>query len=96
MQRRYPIARSDTRAVAPLGPCDPAASTGRADLLGPGDPARERRLEWAKLLKRVFALDVLVCARCTGPMGETAQAAVRARRDVADREPSRLESASPG
>jgi hypothetical protein len=53
--------------VPPLRPGDPAASTG-ADLLGPGDPARERRLDWAKLLKRVFVLDVLVCARCTGPM----------------------------
>jgi hypothetical protein len=37
-------------------------------LSGPGDPARERRLDWAKLLRRAWAFDVLVCARCAGPM----------------------------
>jgi hypothetical protein len=26
-----------------------------------------RRWSWARLLRRVFALDVLVCARCAGP-----------------------------
>ena len=26
------------------------------------------RLDWAALLKRVFAVDVMVCARCDGPM----------------------------
>ena len=26
------------------------------------------RLDWAALLKRVFAIDVMVCARCDGPM----------------------------
>jgi hypothetical protein len=31
-------------------------------LSGPGDPARERRLDWAKLLRRAWAFDVLVCA----------------------------------
>jgi len=35
---------------------------------GPDDPARERRLDWAKLLKRAWAIDVLVCPRCAGPM----------------------------
>ncbi len=35
---------------------------------GPDDAGRARRLEWAKLLKRVFAIDVLRCARCEGPM----------------------------
>lgn len=35
---------------------------------GPDDATRARRLEWAKLLKRVFAIDVLECARCRGPM----------------------------
>jgi hypothetical protein len=35
---------------------------------GPDDAGRARRLEWAKLLKRVFAVDVLRCARCEGPM----------------------------
>jgi len=35
---------------------------------GPSDAGRARRLEWARLLKRAFALDVLSCARCQGPM----------------------------
>jgi hypothetical protein len=26
------------------------------------------RLDWAALLKRVFAVDVMVCSRCDGPM----------------------------
>ena len=44
----------------------PALPAG--DLLGPDDPSRQRRLEWSALMKRAFALDVLVCPRCAGPM----------------------------
>jgi hypothetical protein len=29
---------------------------------------RARRLSWAQLLHRVFASDVLVCPKCSGPM----------------------------
>lgn len=36
--------------------------------LPPDDPARARRLDWAALLKRAFAIDVLVCPACQGPM----------------------------
>jgi len=32
------------------------------------DGARARRLAWAELMKRVFAIDVLECPRCRGPM----------------------------
>jgi len=35
---------------------------------GPNDASRARRLDWAKLLERVFAADVLVCPRCEGAM----------------------------
>ena len=35
---------------------------------GPSDPTRARRLDWATLLRRSFALDVLVCPRCQGLM----------------------------
>ena len=35
---------------------------------GPDDPERARRLEWAKLLKRAFAVDVLTCGGCGGPL----------------------------
>jgi hypothetical protein len=31
-------------------------------------PARARRLAWADLLRRVFAVDVLECPRCGGRM----------------------------
>ena len=34
-----------------------------ADLL----PARQRRLDWAALLRRVFLVDVLRCPKCDGP-----------------------------
>jgi hypothetical protein len=34
----------------------------------PNDPGRPRRLDWAQLLRRAFAIDVLVCPRCQGPM----------------------------
>ena len=38
--------------------------------LGPARAVHPRRtrLPWAELLRRVFALDVLVCSRCGGPM----------------------------
>ena len=29
---------------------------------------KRTRLPWAELLRRVFALDILVCARCAGPL----------------------------
>lgn len=32
------------------------------------DAARARRLAWAEPMKRVFAIDVLECPRCRGPM----------------------------
>ena len=32
------------------------------------DASRARRLAWAELMKRVFAIDVLECPRCRGPM----------------------------
>ena len=40
----------------------------------PGRTERPRRsrLPWAELLRRVFALDVLVCGRCGGPMAVVA------------------------
>ena len=32
------------------------------------EAARARRLAWAELMKRVFAIDVLECPRCRGSM----------------------------
>ena len=34
----------------------------------PPRPARKRYLPWAELLRRVHQIDVLVCARCHGPL----------------------------
>ena len=53
-------APSPSRAV-------PAAR--RSKCLAPGSsltPARRRRLAWADLLRRVFAIDILECSRCHG------------------------------
>ena len=40
----------------------------RADIVGPDEPYRDRRLPWAALMKRTWGLSVLVCPRCAGPM----------------------------
>ena len=49
---------------------NPFAVAPRAadDLVSADDPGRQRRLAWAVLMKRAYALDVLVCPRCQGPM----------------------------
>lgn len=62
-------------ALAPHAAWRPAL--GRAPAPGlvrrarvPGDPAPPQapgRWSWARLLRRVFANDVLVCPRCAGP-----------------------------
>jgi hypothetical protein len=58
----------------PLGEESIGASSGRAGgaqepRSAPEEPAlRPRRLAWAELLRRVFAVDVLECPRCGGRM----------------------------
>ena len=37
-------------------------------MIGPDAPSRLRRTDWARLLKRTFALDVLLCPKCGGGM----------------------------
>ena len=37
-------------------------------LAGPDDAGGERRLPWSGLMRRAYALDVLVCPKCSGPM----------------------------
>jgi hypothetical protein len=71
-----PAASSTPLAVVPKSEAD----SGQADtdslltLLGdqPDEsqllPIRQRRLNWAALLRRVFALDVLQCPECDGRM----------------------------
>jgi hypothetical protein len=48
-------------AIAPETSSAPSAQGGAG-------PPRRRVLPWAELLRRVFALDVLVCGKCGGPM----------------------------
>jgi hypothetical protein len=60
-------------ATGQLLPDRPMLTTGvvpsRIDaLVGPDDPRRGRRLEWSRLLKRAYQLDVLICPSCAGPM----------------------------
>ena len=34
----------------------------------PDDPARQRRLDWATLMRRSFRIDLLLCTTCGAPM----------------------------
>jgi len=57
-----PLARECLRATsAPAGAREPLPAPGRPT-------PRPRRLAWAELLRRVFAVDVLECPRCGGRM----------------------------
>ena len=54
--------RSCVRSVTSCAP-----APGHAQPAGPEPPRESGRLPWATLLRRVFAIEVLVCPRCTGP-----------------------------
>jgi hypothetical protein len=43
------------------------AAPSDAQPAGPEAPRSPGRLPWATLLRRVFAIEVLVCPRCAGP-----------------------------
>jgi len=66
------VPRPRTHQLTYHGVLAPAAAW--RDLVVPGSPARRlstvrtprRRLTWAELLKRVFAIDVLTCPDCGG------------------------------
>jgi hypothetical protein len=62
-----PPAHGPARTTVALHQQDAEYAPG-ADLVGPDDAGRDRRLAWADLMKRVFAADVLVCSRCGGDM----------------------------
>lgn len=62
-----PPVPSSTSTLARSTATQPAARTGEA-LRSPDDATRARRLEWSLLMKRAYALDVLCCPRCQGPM----------------------------
>ena len=52
--------------ASPYGPSPPAVPPDV--FAGPDDPQRARRLEWSRLMHRAYAVDVLVCPKCAGPM----------------------------
>jgi hypothetical protein len=68
-----PVASAGTPRFEPLAIADPAPASARdSTAVLPHDAGNEaaiprpRRLAWAELLKRVFAIDVLACPRCGG------------------------------
>jgi len=56
----------DRAAVVRLAAENPSRPTGHHED-APATP-RPRRLDWATLMQRVFALDVLVCRACGGTL----------------------------
>ena len=67
------IALPGSSRLEPLAGADPSTSSARDSTAAIPPEAgteatvpRPRRLAWAELLKRVFAIDVLACPRCGG------------------------------
>jgi hypothetical protein len=48
-------------------PAPAAGAAGLSGVAGPDGPRPPGRLSWATLLRRVFAIEVIVCPRCAGP-----------------------------
>lgn len=59
-----PWAQKRTSATAPAGKAAGSTQTN----LAPTSSANERYYSWAELMRRVFAIDVLECPRCQGPI----------------------------
>jgi hypothetical protein len=70
--RQEAVAQGGAQAISELAP--PSDASPFAD----GPPPRSRRLAWAELLRRVFAVDVLECPRCGGRMRLLAELPSRA------------------
>jgi hypothetical protein len=64
-----PVPAPPTQCPSTAPPPAPAVETpSPAPTPKPSPPRSAYRLDWAALLKRVFAVDVMVCSRCDGPM----------------------------
>jgi len=61
----HPHARSETSSAPPRSPKAPPAPEPRSSPQSPNSSPRTR-VPWAELLQKVFAVDVLACARCAG------------------------------
>ena len=59
-----PCAQKHTSAIAPTSKVASSTQTNLATT----NRANERYYSWAELMRRVFAIDVLECPRCQGPM----------------------------
>ena len=73
--RKGRVPRATPASVDPRGGALPPSATalddpeGLPDRVSPQEPARRpRQLAWVELMRRVFAVDVLECPRCGGPM----------------------------
>jgi len=74
---RKRVVRDRRRKETPVASTVPAASSKKAERevpvgvagrIGLEEELRPRRMSWAELMKRVFALDVLECPECKGRM----------------------------
>jgi len=71
---RYYGAFSNARRVSPRPPASASAPPAGAQGMHPdgcdsgGEFARGRRRSWARLIKKVYEADPLVCPRCSGPL----------------------------
>jgi hypothetical protein len=63
----FPLALRDAAVVGLVEPTKPAMALGPHDSACT-EPQPRRRMTWAELMRRVFALDVLECPVCRGPM----------------------------
>jgi hypothetical protein len=71
---RYYGAFSNARRVSPAAPPSASAPPAAAQAVPQEDSAcgedfaRGRRRSWARLIKKVYEADPLICARCAGPL----------------------------
>lgn len=69
-----PLIIPSANVESPVADCGPASAKPPVSCNVEQQPAREpvcpprRNYSWAQLMKRVFAIDVLQCERCGGPM----------------------------
>ena len=59
-------AESGPAAGSAAGLSSPPVASGPATVAGPASPGKRGWVRWADLLRRVFEIDVLHCARCGG------------------------------
>ena len=67
-REQVPVSRPEALALAGARTIPEFAPAGNASPSPEGPAPRPRRLAWAELLRRVFAIDVLACPRCGGRM----------------------------